>query len=346
MRVFFALAFLFGSDLMAAEPQPPGLSENLENLRSELAAKYDASQKANARVVTGADGWLFLPAELRLLSVARFWGTEAAKVNPSSKPEYADPIPAILDFRDQLKQRGIDLLIVPVPPKAAIYPEKLVSQFQAKDEAAPYLHRFYDELRASGVEVVDLTSEFRSHRETEHGPIFCKIDTHWSGSGCVLAAQTMAERVRVKIRTSERIQYDAVWKDFTISGDLADLLPTGGKPASEKIPVRCISQKSSGAAVQPDPNSPLLLMGDSHTLVFHDFLAERGGLVDQLAEELGFVPDLIGTRGSGATAVRVSLYRRSNKDPTYLSRKRMVIWCFSAREFVESDGWMKTPVAK
>jgi hypothetical protein len=346
MRVFFALAFLFGSGLMAAEPQPSELSENQEKFRSELAAKYDAAQKANARVVTGADGWLFLPAELRLLSVGRFWGAEAAKVNPSSKPEYADPIPAILDFRDQLKQRGIDLLIVPVPPKAAIYPEKLVSQFQAKDEAAPYLHRFYDELRASGVAIVDLTSEFRSHRETEHGPIFCKIDSHWSGSGCVLAAQAIAERVRVKIRTSERIQYDAVWKDFTISGDLADLLSVGGKPAPEKISVRCISQKSSGAAVQPDPNSPLLLMGDSHTLVFHDFLAERGGLVDQLANELGFAPDLIGTRGSGATAVRVSLYRRSHKDPAYLTNKRMVIWCFSAREFVESDGWVKTPVAK
>jgi hypothetical protein len=345
MRVFCALAFLFGSGLMA-ETQPALISEIQEKFRSELAAKNEAAQKANARVVTGADGWLFLPAELRLIWVGHFWGADAYRANPSSKPEEADPIPAILDFRDQLKERGIDLLLVLVPPKAAIYPEKLMPQFGASEDAAPYLRHFlYNELRAKGVEIVDLSSEFLSHRETEHGPVFCKIDSHWSGSGCVLAAQAMAERVRVKIRTSERIQYTGTWKEFEIKGDLADLL-AGSKPAPEKISVRCISEKSSGAAVQPDPNSPLLLMGDSHTLVFHDFLADRGGLVDQLAYELGFAPDLIGTRGSGASAVRVSLYRRSHKDPTYLTRKRMVIWCFSAREFVESDGWVKTPVAK
>src|SRR5437762_9982012 len=43
-----------------------------------------------------------------------------------SKPESADPIPAIVDFREQLKKRGIDLLLMPVPPKAAIYPEKIL----------------------------------------------------------------------------------------------------------------------------------------------------------------------------------------------------------------------------
>ncbi len=88
-------------------------------------------------------------------------------------------------------------------------------------------------------------------------------------------------------------------------------------------------------------------MGDSHTLVFHDFLAERAGLVDQLANELGFAPDLIGTRGSGATPVRITLYRRSLKEPGYLAKKKVVVWCFAAREFTEAaEGWARVPVAK
>jgi alginate O-acetyltransferase complex protein AlgJ len=349
MRVFCALALLcFFETGLAAEPQTTALSENQEKFRAELAAKFQAAEKANSRVVAGADGWLFLPGELRSLSVGRFWGDEAAKVSRSPKPEKADPIPAILDFRDQLRQHGIELLLVPVPPKAAIYPEKIVPKFRAgTEDAAPYLHGFYDELRAKGVEVVDLTTVFLQHRETEHGPAFCKIDSHWSGSGCVLAAQTIAERARAKLKSSERIQYDAMWKDFEVSGDLAGLVGSDTqKPTPEKISLRYISEKTSGAGVQPDANSPLLLLGDSHTLVFHEFFGERGGLLDQLAYELGFAPDLIGTRGSGATAVRISLYRRSNKDPTYLTRKKMVIWCFSAREFTEADGWEKVPVSK
>jgi alginate O-acetyltransferase complex protein AlgJ len=349
MRVFCALALLcFLETRITAESPATALSENQEKFRAELAAKVQAAEKANSRVISGTDGWLFLPGELRFLSVGPFWGDAAGKVSRSAKPEHADPIPAIVDFRDQLKQHGIELLLVPVPPKAAIYPEKIVPQFRAgTEDAAPYLHRFYDELRAKGVEVVDLTSVFLKHRETEHGPAFCKIDSHWSGSGCVLAAQSIAERVRGKITTSERIQYDAIWKDFEVSGDLAGLVGSETqKPAPEKISLRYISQKISGAAVQPDANSPLLLLGDSHTLVFHEFFGERGGLLDQLAYELGFVPDLIGTRGSGATAVRISLYRRSNKDPSYLTRKRVIIWCFSAREFTEADGWETVPVSK
>ena len=50
----------------------------------------------------GADGWLFLPAELRHVSVGKFWGDDAAKVSKASNPANADPLPAILDFKRQL----------------------------------------------------------------------------------------------------------------------------------------------------------------------------------------------------------------------------------------------------
>ena len=73
--------------------------------------------------------------------------------------------------------------------------------------------------------------------------------------------------------------------------------------------------------------------------------AEGAGLIDQMADNFGFAPDLIGTRGSGATAVRTGLYRRSHRDPEYLAKKKMIIWCFAAREFTEADEWTQLPVA-
>ena len=80
---------------------------------------------------------------------------------------------------------------------------------------------------------------------------------------------------------------------------------------------------------------------------YADFLPVRAGLVDQLALQLGFAPDLIGTSGSGATPVRLTLYRRSVKDPGYLAKKKVVVWCFAAREFTEAtEGWAKVPIAK
>jgi hypothetical protein len=324
------------------------LSEVQQKFCNELAEKSRVIEKENVGALAGVDGWLFLSADIRFLSLGRFWGTEAAKVSRARKPEAADPIAAIVDFHQQLKQLGIELLLLPVPSKVAIYPEKILPDVDLHGQsAAPFLARFYGELRAAGIEVLDLTS-LMIENKNDNRPVFCKTDSHWSGTGCMLAARAIGEKLHPKFAAQPRKTYVAEWKEIAIKGDLVDLLgPKAKKAELEKISVRTISEKETGAAVNPDPNSPLLILGDSHTLVFHDFHAERAGLIDQLAQELGFAPDLIGTRGSGATAVRISLYRHSRKETEYLSKKKVIVWCFAAREFTESDqGWEKEPVGK
>src|SRR5882724_7540530 len=156
-----------------------------------------------------------------------------------------DPIPAIVDFHEQLKKRGIDLLLMPVPPKAAIYPEKILPEVDLHGEtAAPYLARFYDELRGRGIDVVDLAPVFLQNRASEHGPVFCKTDSHWSGFGCVLAAQTITEKIHEKLAGQPKKNYAAEWKETTIKGDLGDLPGLNTKkPEPEKIAVRTISDK-------------------------------------------------------------------------------------------------------
>ena len=342
MRFLCALLLLILSvGRLAAEEFPAELGKIVQNL-----------EKTKAAAVAGNDGWLFFGGELRLLSLGKFWGDEARKVSRAHKPELADPLPAILDFQQQLKARGIELLVVPVPPKAAVYPEKIVAGYKAAgNDSAPVLQRFYQELTAAGVDVLDLTATFVQNHDNPKGPVFCKTDSHWSGIGCVLAAQVIAEKVKGKIpKPATAKDYVAEWKEAEREGDLASLVAPGGrKSPPEKIAVQSVSEKGTGAAVQDDANSPLLLIGDSHTLIYHDrdFLPVRAGLVDQLALQLGFAPDLIGTSGSGATPVRINLYRRSGKDAGYLAKKKVVVWCFAAREFTEAtEGWAKVPLTK
>src|SRR5918997_6988128 len=93
--------------------------------RDQLARKVAALEKKNAAALVGVDGWLFLASELRFLAQGVFWGEAAGKVARPRSVKAADPLPAIADFNQQLKQRGIQLLVVPVPAKAAIYPDKL-----------------------------------------------------------------------------------------------------------------------------------------------------------------------------------------------------------------------------
>jgi alginate O-acetyltransferase complex protein AlgJ len=267
-------------------------------------------------------------------------------------------MPAILDFKAGLEEIGVELLLVPVPPKATVYPDELDPKIAVGKDAPPprfdTVHQaFYDTLRKEGVRVLDLAPLFGANRFHKDGPVYCRQDTHWSGVGCALAAKAVAAALADvgRIEGTPKREYDADWREVEITGDLWRDLPEGERPPKERLRLRFVTQGEGGGPVEVDRASPVILMGDSHTLVFHegaDLHARGAGLVDQLAFELGFALELVGTRGSGATPVRLTLYRRPRSTPGYWRGKKWVVWCLSAREFAECGptGWWKVPVTK
>jgi len=304
----------------------------------------DAEQTTNM-VVKGREGWAFFVPDLRHLGVERFWGDAAPRASRALKPSQADPLPAILDFQRQLKALGVSLLVVPVPPKAAIYPDQLPGAGPTNGLVGRgdlVLREFYDQLEQQGVQVLDLTPAFLKARASSIAPLHCLRDTHWSGLGCQVAALAIADWIRPTLQLASVRSFTGQWETATFSGDLSS---SGDAP--ESVKVNRVIDPQTRKSVSPDPVSPIVLLGDSHALVFHagaDMRAEGAGLPDQLALALGLPVDLVATRGSGATAVRVNLLRRAQKDPAYWRAKRWVVWCFAAREFTESDGWRVVPI--
>jgi alginate O-acetyltransferase complex protein AlgJ len=331
----------------------PDIDDLIGPFRTELGRLASDAETAERIGVAGLDGWLFFSPELRHVSVGRFWGPEATVVSRSRRAEDADPLPAIQDFKRQLDDLGVELLLVPVPPKAVVYPEKIshaittpipIPRFDLAHE------RFYERLRADGIDVLDLTDLFIAERFHPDGPIYCRTDTHWSGTGCTIAAAAIAGTIRGKgwYHDLDTQPYAAAWYSTTITGDLTH--EDGVPGLQEELRLRGVVSGTGRdrSPLSPDPTSPIVLLGDSHNLVFHagsDMHATGAGLPDQLAFELGLPIDLVAVRGSGATAARVNLLRRAQADPEYWSRKQLVIWCFAARELTESDGWRLVPVA-
>jgi len=301
---------------------------------------------SQAAVVEGRDGWLFLGAELRFLGIESFWGGSGMVLQKKEGASASSlggggPLPAIVDFNRQLKAAGVRLLLMPVPPKAWGSAHAPAGNWAGVK--ADSLGGFYRELAAQGVEVLDLREAF-ARREAAGEAMYCKTDSHWSGRGCVVAAQIVADRVRDLLPQSSAA-FTQEWKEVSIRGDLEELSQRKGGGV-ESLQLRQVSD-ARGNALSSESASPFLLLGDSHTLVFHDFQGERAGLADQLALETGTVPEVIGTRGSGANAVRLSLFRRSVKDPGYLGTKRVIVWCFAAREFTEADQtWQLIPLRR
>jgi alginate O-acetyltransferase complex protein AlgJ len=322
----FLLLFAFATSVLAG-------ADPAAEFRELCAQKATAGE---SMTVAGSDGWLFLRSELRHIGVGPFWGEAAAKVSKASAPDKADPLPSIVDFHAQLKALGIELILAPVPCKALVYAEKLGGPAAGRIDAVH--QEFYQQLAAKGVTVLDLADAFAKAKVK--GPdLYCKTDTHWSPYACELAAKLVKERLGAPAWLQAKPgAFTTAVEKRTIVGDLTD-----GK-GSEELPVRVVTG-ADGAALE-DKASPIILLGDSHTLVFHagqDLHGTGAGLADQLAAELGMAVDVIGVRGSGATPARVNLLRRAKANPAYLAGKKVVIWCFAAREFTESSGWSLVP---
>jgi hypothetical protein len=332
------------TSLLAAADAPAG------PFLADLTRQVAAAEKANLSTVSGRDGWMFFVPELRALSIGPFWGEQAIKVSRASKTDYADPLPAITDFNDQLRKAGIELIVVPVPAKAAVYSEAISMAVKAADGSPPRLdpfqQEFYRLLTDNGVTVLDLMPLYLSHRHDKEELLYCKTDTHWSGRGLALAAQTIVNHMRDRpwLKDVPKAKFASQVREVEISGDLARMLDEKN-PARETLSLTFVGAGNNLTPIEPDRDSPVLLIGDSHTLVFHDpTLHARGaGLPDHLAHQLGFAVDLIGVRGSGATTTRVEVLRRRDN----LKGKKVVVWCFSFREFTESfTGWRKVPVIR
>ena len=315
------------------------------DFRRLCAEKAAAAEAAETAVVEGLDGWLFLSAELRHVGVGRFWGEDAARVSRAGNPAAADPLPAIIDFHQQLAAAGIELIFVPVPPKALIHPEGLGVSLAGR--ADDFHQAFYDQLRQAGVNVLDLAGDFLALR-TAGSRAYCRQDTHWSGQACVTAAKKIAAEIGARPwrEALPKKTFTAETVETEIDGDLRQLLNREPAAPRETLPLRFVRDET-GAPPADDRTSPVVLLGDSHNLIFHaggDMQATGAGLADQLAHELGAAVDVLGVRGSGATPSRINFYRRVQADPQYLLGKKLVIWCLSAREFTEASGWRKVPI--
>lgn len=327
------MLFFLGSAAAFAQESP---------LRPACQAKLP-EVAGEGRGIAGLDGWWYSKGEIPHLIAGKFWGPEAALVSQATRPDAKDPLPAILDFKAQCDKAGVKLLLVPIPPKAVIYPEGLDAALKpgGGGKLDPFHHAFYTLLAKEGVSVLDVTEAFIAARDST--PVYCKTDSHFSPAGARLVARLVSDALAPSLDglPSHRASFTEREDTLQIKGDL-------DAPESESLPIWFVKQNVDGAEVPVEParESPVVLMGDSHTLVFEDggsMHAVSAGLLAHLSRDLGFPLDRVGTQGSGTSAPRITLLKRKDN----LAGKKAIVWVFTARDFTaNTDGWRLIPVIR
>ena len=134
--------------------------------------------------------------------------------------------------------------------------------------------------------MVDLEVEFGKLKATDPSKaLYCAQDSHWSPWACEVAADLVAGKVAGEdwlVKDGGGIAVGEV-ETLSFHGDLLTDAEKGSW-AKEELPIRKASK--GGAPVETDKDSPVLVVGDSHTLVFNEggeMHCRGGGLVDHLA---------------------------------------------------------------
>ncbi len=296
---------------------------------------------AGSKAVAGSDGFLFFQQSLSYMV-----GGDLAKQKGDR-----NPIPAIVAFKQLLAKHGVDFLFVPVPTKEEVFPDKTgaapvdasLAPFTGK-VVNPFARKFLLDLADQGVETVDLLPAFLAERQAGAGKseaLYQAQDTHWTTRGLELAAKLIAKRIPrypwYKGIAAHRRTFTTKDESFTRHGDLYSRLPEAER--TKLAPETRVGHQvvnPDGSLYEDDPESPVVILGDSFTGVYELMDCEHAGVSAHLAKQIGYPVDLVMSYGGGPN-VREKLLRRGVDK---LRSKKLVIWMMTARDLYDhAEGW-------
>lgn len=265
-----------------------------QKLRPKVQRWYFAMLRdPGAKAVLGRDQWLFYRPDLRFVVEPNRFDLEASDskwVEPSAKRTQLEYVTrAIVRFRDQLKERGIALVVMPVPGKSSVYPDQVTRREVGKQQKfhSPTME-LLGNIRREGVVTVDLFTAFREAR-SEAGSggsnrlLYLPQDTHWTPRGAQIASQLVASQLRLMtFAPAAAMEFHIRRVAVTRWGDILDMMQIPG--LRETFPPQMVqceqvfdpalgplvpsASDRPGAYRHPGQKALVLVLGDSFCRIY------------------------------------------------------------------------------
>ena len=297
----------------------------------------------------GRDGWVFYRPDVDSLVMRQEKSNAAAQ--------------GIVDFAAQLAARGVRLVVVPIPGKATIHPEKLSTGKTVFENpvASPIVADLADTVGEAWKQrkakddtlapiAIDATSRIWERKLETGEDQFLKTDSHWTPGAMTAIAKSVAEEVLatgIPVAPEELV---AEGKEISSVGDTALMLELPASSPLRKAQSMTIEQIKTrdGNPWRANRVSPVLVLGDSYSNIYSaDGLGWGGGagFAEQLSLQLNHRVDKLARNDAGAKSAREMLAAEAFRNLGWLEGKKVVVWLMAAREFARGD-WSSVELPK
>ncbi|HEX8077324.1 MAG TPA: hypothetical protein VF511_05880 [Chthoniobacterales bacterium] len=331
-----------GAELKAAEKELETESVVSDWLLPRVQLILIKLGAGNEQVYLGRDGWLFYRPDVDYVTGPGFLQPKALTHRAHTAGVQPDPVKAIVHFRDQLRARGIELIIVPVPMKPGVEAHRL------SPRAVPNVvlqNRSFNEFKAriaqAGVRLVDPAQLIDEQQRNTAGQFYLQADTHWRPETMQLVARAIANSLPFEGETQPFTMN--VPSEIEGTGDIARMLRLpSDNPLypPERVPIQPVTDRG-GVPWRSSKTADVLVLGDSFAnIVSFSALGwgESSGFVEHLSFWSGPRPiDSILRNSDGAFATREILSRELARGRDRLAGKKWVVWEFAARELAFGD---------
>jgi hypothetical protein len=320
------------------------MREQAEALRRRLAHTHPEAERLRLELADCGNEALW---RARLSPNAfRDWNRAFIRNGPSAE-RAAVAIRSLRAFQEELRSRGTELIVLPVPDHAMVYGHHILTNAPPELEFLPGYTEILLALLEADIEVVDVLDAFRQQaardlQRPEPVPVMRYDDHHWASGGMGLAAELLAERLR-------RYPWAASLPPGTGHFSLRPAAPWDGRiPALEVVydgplpEAENTIRKAAGEELAwSEWPHPILLMGDS--MIYH--MAGTGkrwritvGTGQEFPHHLSAkMGSLIPFRGRADGGRRVPLDYLQRHPKAETEPPKVLVWVASAFHLTESD---------
>lgn len=312
-------AALFGAEPTGGEAQAEVSAEErkaeLDLRRKAIAADLQVLRERQKRQAPAAARQA-LNEKLQAIADKKGYGDpdrlyQVSYIEGFIKDRSLAPAPSVVEalkaFSDQLAERGIDLIFVPVGDNVLVHAWKLQDGISPDADIWPGQTRALVALLENNIEVIDAAGLWRKHVAAGGADPVNPYDHHWSGVGIQLIAKEIGERMQrydfVRAAAADRKRYSVQKIDvqtpsqlISINGIAPHQEWMSSKPDKWGLPPKSAAWQVLYDGQVRDPKAmanridPVLVVGDSnvpHLSGWGDAVGSAAGFPEHLSMALG-----------------------------------------------------------